>query len=370
MDAGHKQQAEPLPAIRPPSGIWLLLGGKPGDNGQVLALAEALGWPYSVKRLVYRRTELLTNRLFGAALLGIDRRRSSPLTPPWPELVISAGRRNEPVARWIQDQARGTRCVRLVHVGRPWASLDAFDLIITTPQYELPQRANILHNEAPMHRVSRTRLREAGAAWAARLAHLPRPWLAAMLGGHVGPYSFDPPRGARLGSLIADMVRPAGGSVLVTTSARTPPSTAEACIAAIDVPCHVYRWRRDDPDNPYLAYLALADSIVVTSDSMSMLIEAIASGKPVHIFDLATPGPAGGWRAPRLGAVLWRLGRMAGPRRLARDIGIIHRRQVAAGRAVWLDQPWNSGRTPPPLADTAHAAERVRALFAADRDQG
>ena len=174
---------------------WLLFGRKPGDNGQVLALAEALGWPFEVKRLVYRPTELLTNRLLGTTLLGIDRRRSSPLVPPWPELVITAGRRNEPVARWIRRAANDHAQVRLVHIGRPWAPLDTFDLIITTPQYALPQRANILHTEAPMHRISPQRLDEAAALWRPRLADLPEPWIAVMLGGHVGRWTFDEQRG-------------------------------------------------------------------------------------------------------------------------------------------------------------------------------
>ena len=91
---------------RPPR-TWALLGQKPGDNGQVLALAEALGWPFEIRRMAYRPTELITNRLLGVTLLGIDRGRSDPLEPPWPELVITAGRRNEPVARWIQREAGG-----------------------------------------------------------------------------------------------------------------------------------------------------------------------------------------------------------------------------------------------------------------------
>lgn len=358
---------------------WLLLGHKPGDNGQVLALAEALGWPFEIKRMAYRPTELLTNRLFGTTLLGIDRERSSRLEPPWPQLVISAGRRNEPVARWIRKQAGGRDHVKLVHVGRPWAPIETFDLIITTPQYTLPERPNILQNEAPMHRVKQARLGEAGEIWAPRLAHLPRPRIAIMLGGHVGPYTFDAARGAQLGRLVGEMAREKGGSVLISTSARTPPETADACVAAIEAPYHLYRWLRDDPDNPYFGYLALADAVVVTSDSLSMLIEAIASGKPVFIFDLA--GEHGGAslqgalersrsrdrmptrQLPRLGAVLWRLGRLLGPRRLARDIGVIHRRQVEAGHAAWLGEPWPKTRIGARLQDTERAAERVRALY-------
>jgi mitochondrial fission protein ELM1 len=39
-------------------------------------------------------------------------------------------------------------------------------------------------------------------------------------------------------------------------------------------------------DNPYYAYLAIADALLVTADSVSMVSEAAATGKPVHILGL------------------------------------------------------------------------------------
>src|SRR5215470_16228684 len=112
--------------------IWVLTGYKAGDNAQVLALAEALGWPLAVKSFRYRRTELLTNLMLGPTLAGTVPTGSSVLAPPWPDLVITAGRRNEPVARWIEAASGGT--TRLVHLGRPWADPRHFDLVIATPQ--------------------------------------------------------------------------------------------------------------------------------------------------------------------------------------------------------------------------------------------
>ena len=78
-------------------------------NAQITALADALGWPYEIKHLVFRRTELITNILAGPTLTGVIRERSSPLAPPWPDLMISAGRRNEPACRWVRERAPGAR---------------------------------------------------------------------------------------------------------------------------------------------------------------------------------------------------------------------------------------------------------------------
>ena len=91
-----------------------------------------------------------------------------------------------------------------------------------------------------------------------------------------------------------------------------------------------------------------------------MLIEAVATAKPVRIFDLSFPRPAG---LPTGRAVLFHLGRALGPARLRRDVSEIHRAQIAAGRAAWLGQAAPTSWNRLPLADTARAAERVRGLF-------
>ena len=132
-----------------PPRVWCLLGHKAGDNTQVSALANALGWQWRPIHIHARPWELAAHLSLRVTLAGIDRRRSSELVPPWPDLVISAGRRNEPVARWIQSRSGGL--TRLIHIGRPWAPLSTYDLIVTTPQYNLPALSNIQHNTLPLH---------------------------------------------------------------------------------------------------------------------------------------------------------------------------------------------------------------------------
>jgi mitochondrial fission protein ELM1 len=366
---------------KPDSGhprTWVMMGHKAGDNSQILALAEGLGWPFEIKHLVCRPTELLTNLLAPLTLLGIVRRKCSPLAPPWPDLIISAGRRNEPPCRWIR--ARADRQVRLVHVGRPWALIENFDLVVTTPQYRLPERANVLHNTTPLQRVADQRLREAAAHWAPRLAHLPRPYTAVMVGGNAGPYVLDPEAATLLGRAASAFAGRRGGSLLVSTSARTPKETIEPLVASIDCPAEVFRWFRGAADNPYLGYLALADSIIVTCESMSMLTEACATLKPVYMFDLHT-GPENRWgllesligkvdtsrwrrlRRLRFQPLVFRIAFAIGPTRMTRDVRIIHRQLQAQGRAVWLGETFPEGPAPPPLDDVPRAVARVRALF-------
>ena len=367
----------------PPPRTWLMMGHKAGDNGQIRALADALGWPYEIKHLRYRPTEILTNLFAGPTLAGLDHNHSDTLLAPWPDLIISAGRRNEPLVRWIQAQA-GRDKVKLVHVGRPWALHECFDLIVTTPQYRLPEKPNILHNQAPLHRVDAKRLAQAKTDWSAELEPLPGPRIAVIAGGHAGPYCFDRENGSLLGYYANAMAKELGGSIMISTSARTPGHASEAMLAEISVASHQHRYQPDAGANPYLGYLAWADRIIVTCDSMSMLAEACETGKPVFIFDLLRgagsrrpPLPADSefqprtWReaiseiSPR--PFFYKLGITIGPQRLTRDVSLIHNRQVEAGRAVWLGRDWPQGSSQPdPIDDLARAANAVRVLFSPD----
>lgn len=354
----------------------MLASKRAGDATQVLGLAEALGWPFEMKQLHFRRSNLFLAPPFTLSDAGIDRRRSPPLAAPWPDLVLASGRENEPVARWIRRES-GDRA-RIVQVGRPWGPIATYDLVVTTPQYRLPTRANVLHNTAPLHRVTGERLSIASRQWAARLAELPRPMIAILVGGHSGPYALTRRGGERLAEEASILAARQGGSLVVTTSARTPEPARKALERELDCPHFFYRWQRGDADNPYFAFLALADEIIVTADSMSMVTEAVATGKRVHLFDLgegwgsmrsraAKPENRPGLRDwleefhPR--AALYRCLLRVAPPRVTRDLRLVHRKLIATGRAVWLGEPVPAA-PPQPLDDLARAVARVRALMA------
>ena len=166
--------------------------------------------------------------------------------------------------------------------------------------------------------------------------------------------------------------------MLISTSARTPPPTIDTLCDHIAVPSYVFRWRKDAAENPYFGMLALADAFVVTADSMSMLTEACATGKPVYIFDLGEGEHAMRPKAARRAGVDEGVSRTLSkrltrrfhllvkkltPRRLGRDIGTIHQHLVDAGEAAWLGDPLPSGGRSLRLDGVARAVTRVRALF-------
>jgi len=81
------------------------------------------------------------------------------------------------------------------------------------------------------------------------------------------------------------------GSVLATTSRRTGDAASEALAARLSgVPHRLFRWGDTEP-NPYRGFLAWADAVVATGDSVSMLSEALATTGPVFIADPGGLGP-------------------------------------------------------------------------------
>jgi len=264
--------------------VWVLLGAGAGDNAQLSRLAEALGWPFEAKHIRYKWLYRCPNLLLGASKVTVDTRRSDAFAPPWPDLVIGASRRAAPLARWIKKQSGGRS--RLVHLLDVQAPLHYFDLVITTPQYRLPERSNVLHNLLPLNAAQPEVLKSSAAQWHRKLEHLPRPWIAVLVGGNSSSYRLDAFTASQLGQFVSRMARDTGGSLLISTSPRTPPDAADALMAAVQGPAYVHRWQSTNKnENPYLAYLALADRFIVTADSASMLAEACSTGRRVEVFD-------------------------------------------------------------------------------------
>jgi len=200
------------------------------------------------------------------------------------------------------------------------------------------------------------------AKWTPRLAQLPHPYIAVIIGGNSGPCTFGRHAAERLAKQACAMARACGGSLLVTSSARTPDTAIDCFEAAVDCPMHLYRWQADDADNPYYAYLALAERIIVTSDSIAMLSEACATTKPVAIFDLDPKATSASGGDFRLSASLYRLLMRFGPQRLSRDIRLVHHQLITSGHAAYLGQALPD-KPPPPLENVQQAVSRVRHLL-------
>ena len=258
--------------------IWVLQTARAGDNAQVLEIARRLGGGAAVKKVTFNALYNLPNWALGASLASLMPEARQQIVPPWPDLVIAAGKRTVPVARWIRAASGGR--AKLVQIGRPRAVLAHFDLVISTPQYGLPKGSNVVELALPFASPQPISQQEV-SHWAEEWKGLPRPWTMVSIGAGKFPLRFGAPEIRDLGEKLSGL----GTSLIVTASPRTGPGVLDLLAKRVmNCPAKFYPW--SPSTNPYRAALVLADRVVVTSDSMSMVSEAINSGKPVRIFRL------------------------------------------------------------------------------------
>jgi len=313
---------------------WVLAAPGAGDNGQLRTLVELLDADARWVDQVDPVGRVIRDRLIGSGARTVPSDKASNYVPPWPDLVLIAGGRAVIDACRIRNASAGRS--RIVCLGRPWARLDWFDLVVTTPQYRLPVADNVICLDLPLNlppRVSGDALRQ----WQQKFEALPRPMLGVLLGGNSGSYRFDMKSAGNLARSINEIVGRQGGSAVLVGSPRTPQKAIELLTQHLEIPARICAWGPQVP-NPYGALLQLADALLVTSDSASMLAEACHSGKPVAIFNLRERTRSRLNRklramTPMLGSAMQQL-TARGLWVPARDMPELHRRAGGSGRLI------------------------------------
>jgi len=267
--------------------IWLLLGDKKGDNGQVETIAEALqttlGWHSELKRIKVLEPFVFGKAKVGPTLYHINRELSAPLEAPWPDLVITVGRSPANVALWIRQQSGGHS--KIVLVGKPSGMMERFDLIVISTEILLAPYPNVQRISMPLMRIDETAVRDAAKAWTEKFAVLPRPLVAIMVGGPTNPFIYNTAVTDRLID-AARRVCAEGGTPYLTTSRRTPAAIVDRLKTGLPEEARLFAWSMDASDNPYLGLLGLADRFIVTGDSISMMVEVTRLGKALEILPL------------------------------------------------------------------------------------
>ena len=353
-----------------PPTTWLLVGDKLGDNAQARALLNALGWTFEVRSLEWHEPFRFGKPKYRPALDHVDLERSDSLAPPWPDLIVTIGRRPSMAALWVAEQSAGK--TKLVLLGRPKRWLERFDVVVAPCQYLLPRRENVIRIDLPLLRVDRRRLNEAADRWRSRLEELEGPLIAVLIGGTTSPFVFDAEVTRDLLRKSRSLLEDGHGTLFFTTSRRTPEVVVDELKRSLPPGARLFPWTPEAEENPYLGLLAHADRFVVTGDSISMLTEVAGLGKPLAVYELPTRiGTAErirAWTVKKLhapgstlvpvGDLLYQLGVMG----YSRDLTMIHRRLFERGSAVPLGQDWP--RELPPLVDElTEVVKRVRELL-------
>ncbi|WP_156467870.1 MULTISPECIES: mitochondrial fission ELM1 family protein [unclassified Methylobacterium] len=261
-------------------GAWIVTDGKAGDENQCIGLAETLGLDYEIRRVSPRPP-------FGwlAPWGPIDPRdrpgqRGGALAGPFPEIVIASGRRAVPYLRAIRKASKGQTFTAFLKDPRTGHDTANF---IWVPDYDDLRGPNVLTTLTAPHQVTAARLAAARRSPDPRLTHLSKPRVAVLIGGDSRHLSY---RTTDMKRLLAHLTKLAdGGASLMLTVSRRTPSPLRSALQRLVEEKQGFFWDGTGA-NPYVSLLALADAIVVTSDSANMVGEAVSTGAPVLLFDL------------------------------------------------------------------------------------
>jgi hypothetical protein len=150
----------------------------------------------------------------------------------------------------------------------------------------LPPHSRRIETLVPLTEISSEHLRQAAERWQNLLGNAPHPRIALLVGGTSYACRFDEETAYRLGAEVRSFAETMGGTVFAATSRRTGPQATVALKKGLGHCCYLHEWQPEQSENPFVAYLALADILIVTGESESMLAEAAATGKPVYIYPL------------------------------------------------------------------------------------
>lgn len=298
---------------------------------QARGLAKAVADEVVEKVVVMRPPWRWFQARWPGVLNGVDAGAGDTLEPPWPDIVVTCGRRSAILGLAVKKAAGGKPL--LVHLQDPLTSLRDFDLVVAMEHDDI-KGPKVLKVLTTLHDMTPERLETARAEWAGRLSHLPRPLVGVLLGGPTRHSAFGEAEARDLLGRLNALREKTGAGAVIVPSRRTPEEVLKVFVEAGRDDPGVWPWDRTG-DNPYVGVLALADRFVITGDSVSMISEALATTQPVEVF--------GGNLRKRHAAFVQRL--------------------VDCGLARWFDGEASEARPRAPLDATAEIAAAVRTLL-------
>jgi mitochondrial fission protein ELM1 len=276
---GPAGRQHPLAGAR----AWIISDGKAGHEVQCRGVAQALGLDVEIKRIAASGIFHLAApwgpvspfERFGAA--------GTTFAPPWPRIALAAGRTTIPYIRALKRRAGdAVFTVILLDPKTPASSAD----LIWVPEHDKRRGTNVVTTITSPHGFSAARLAELRKDMPPGIAALPKPRIAVLIGGPNTEYTFTERDAALMARALAGFSA-SGAGLMISPSRRTPQSFLAAIDAATkNVPRILYD---GSGDNPYADFIAHADAFVVTADSINMVGEAAATGRPIYVFE-----PSGG----------------------------------------------------------------------------
>jgi uncharacterized protein len=264
--------------------IWVLKDDRISNFKQIEAISNFLSSKSTNiinKSITYNKTIFLPNFARNCfQIKSVSLKLSDIINKDFPDLILSAGRRCASIALQIKKQS-GNKS-KIIQLMRPNPYNKNFDFIIT-PKHDNYKYANYENITTP-NSINNKLLEESLPDWPI-LNQLTKPKIALIVGGSTKKANIRPSHFAKMSETISNKTAELDGSILVTTSRRTGIKNEQIILSHLSDPHYIFTWQEKLSTNPYYAILAQADYIIITGDSISMISDACATGKPVYIYD-------------------------------------------------------------------------------------
>ncbi|MCG3176229.1 MAG: Lipid A biosynthesis lauroyltransferase [Candidatus Omnitrophica bacterium] len=217
---------------------------------------------------------------------------AAELTATHADIVVSAGSSLALCNLHLSSLSQA----RSVVVMDPGLPRRLFAALIVPQHDKISSGSNVYRTLASLSALDPSDVERSGRELRERLALGGRALVGVLIGGDVqGGPAMDRPGLERMIDALKSHVKRRGGALLVTTSRRTPAWACESLKKRLSdkelCPLLVIASEHNPPET-VPGILGAADSIVVTSESVSMISEAVRAGRPVlalHVSDTHRP---------------------------------------------------------------------------------
>ena len=260
--------------------VWCVTDGIVGNISQVKGLASAMKLNYQLKTIKLRAPW----KYFPPGYLPSADSAIKNLTDfsenIMPDYVITCGRKSIYLSLYIKNKLRNK--VVTIHIQDPKIDPKLFDYVVA-PEHDSINGPNVIKSVLAINHINEKLLLLESEKFREKLNFLNKPIVTLIIGGKNKNYFFDKTILNKLSKKVDDVVANNSISLVILFSRRTDLFIKDFIIKEYSERHTVWT---DKLDNPYIALLGLSSCLICTSDSVSMISEAICSKKPVFIFKL------------------------------------------------------------------------------------
>ena len=254
----------------------LLTEGMHGMISQVEGLAKALDIDFSHHKVELKHFwKLIPPRLTPLSNISFKEIKTSDF-----DIIISCGRKSVIPSIYLKKISK--KKIYNIHIQDPKVNYDFFDLIVA-PEHDGISSSNIISTKGAIHYLTDKEIKDNSDYLKSFIKNDERKIFALVLGGPNKYYDYSTKNMKKIFSILYNLNKKQNFQLVVIPSMRTPKNTIQYAKEFFGEN-HTIIDKIDK--KAYLSALALAEYIIVTCDSSSMISEAALTGKPIYVANI------------------------------------------------------------------------------------